>query len=303
MNVQTDLAPRHLYMSPAECQRFYRVPYQFREIQIHWWDSPAKGPTHDGIVSYGKRRPEGSVNYIVSGGRITMMVPEEMCAITSQNGNPYGIKLECSPYGTDADYQTIAWMVADIWKRRGRLPLVPHKKYWNTACPGSLDLGRIEREAEQIFKGGSEPMIADADNEYWRWNKLAFQIRGRNFSRDEFRAAAVGRNWLNAMEILSDDGEADRATQAQQVGLVAVNDNWQGQIGNLTNQLGEANKKIGELSNNPTPEDLKKVQETLQACEVNAKTLSDQLAGKDQPTTKKPSAFIELLLKIFRRKK
>ena len=79
-------------------------------------------------------------------------------------------------------------------------------------------------------QGGGIPMINDADNEYWRWNKLFYQIRGRNASRQEFKNAAVGRNWLTAMEILSDDGEADQATHAQNIGQIAVKDNWEGQI-------------------------------------------------------------------------
>jgi len=63
------------------------------------------------------------------------------------------------------------------------------------------------------IKEGDEKMINDADNEYYRWNKLATQIRGRDlFSRQEFRNAAVGRTWLAAMEILSDDKEANVAT-------------------------------------------------------------------------------------------
>src|SRR6187549_561590 len=69
---------------------------------------------------------------------------------------------------------------------------------------------------------GDEPMISDADNEYGRWNKLFYQIRGRNAGRDEFRNAAVGRQWLTAMEILSDNSEADAATHAQEVGQQAL---------------------------------------------------------------------------------
>lgn len=60
----------------------------------------------------------------------------------------------------------------------------------------------------------SLPPIADTDSEFNRWNKLFVQIRGRNASRDEFRAAAVNRTWLAAMEILSDNPEADAATNA-----------------------------------------------------------------------------------------
>lgn len=96
---------------------------------------------------------------------------------------------------------------------------------------------------------GDEPMIADTDNEYARWNKLFIQIRGRGASREEFRAAAVGRNWLNAMEILSDDAEAEQATQDQATGRVARIDNWPGQIYGLIDQ-------VNELAKRPTSEKL-----------------------------------------------
>jgi len=147
---------RSSWFTAAQCQAYYGVPYQFREIQIHWWDDPARKPSHDGVVNYQANKTGGSVNYVASAGRVTFMVPEEHCAFTTQGGNPYGIKIECAPYGTDADYQTIAWLVADIWKRRGYMPLVPHNKYFNTACPGTLDLGRIEREAKAILNGGDD---------------------------------------------------------------------------------------------------------------------------------------------------
>jgi septal ring factor EnvC (AmiA/AmiB activator) len=88
-----------------------------------------------------------------------------------------------------------------------------------------------------VWEGGDEPMITDADNEYGRWNKLFVQIRGRHATRDEFRKHAVGKSWLQAMETLSDDAEADRATKAQEVGAVAVRDNWEGQIKSLNDEV------------------------------------------------------------------
>lgn len=86
----------------------------------------------------------------------------------------------------------------------------------------------------KISNQGDEGVITDADNEYGRWNKLFYQIRGRAASRQEFQQAAVGQTWLHAMEILSDSTEADAATHNQEVGSAAVKDNWQGQIAALT---------------------------------------------------------------------
>lgn len=84
-----------------------------------------------------------------------------------------------------------------------------------------------------------EEMIQDTDQEYSRWRQLAYQIRGRALSRDEFRQSAVGKTWLNTIEILSDDAEAHIATHAQEVGQVAVRDDWEGQINGLLKQLHE----------------------------------------------------------------
>lgn len=147
---QVDPDHRSSWFSPEQCKQYYGKPYKPIELHIHWWDDPSKKPSHDGVVAYIKKKTGGSVNYVVSAGKVTCMVAEENCALTTQSGNPYGIKLECSPYGTDEDYRTIGQLVADIQRRRGRLPLVPHKRYYNTSCPGTLNLARIQAEADKF---------------------------------------------------------------------------------------------------------------------------------------------------------
>lgn len=78
-------------------------------------------------------------------------------------------------------------------------------------------LSKINVQVGQVI---GEPMIQDADNEYGRWRKLGMQIRGRDLTIAEFRKNAVGMTWLRAMEILSDNKEADVATEAQQWALL-----------------------------------------------------------------------------------
>lgn len=90
-----------------------------------------------------------------------------------------------------------------------------------------------------------EDMIQDKDNEYGRWNKLAVQIRGRDsFSREEFRQAAVGRTWLQAMEILSDDAEADDNARRAKIGGTAIRDNWEKQIHDAVGAAEDRAKSI-----------------------------------------------------------
>lgn len=89
-----------------------------------------------------------------------------------------------------------------------------------------------------------DEMVQDTDNEYGRWRKAFYQIRGRDANRQEFKNAAVGRTWLNALEILSDDPEADSSTNNQEVGKVAIQDNWQGQIYDLQARTAELGKSV-----------------------------------------------------------
>lgn len=95
-------------------------------------------------------------------------------------------------------------------------------------------------DSSQLWDIKGESMIKDADNEFGRWQKVGYQIRGRNLTRDEFRKAAVGKTWLNAIEILSDNVEADSATRWQEVGRIAVKDNWEKQIADLKAKLANA---------------------------------------------------------------
>lgn len=204
---QVDRLHRTSWYSPAQCLSYYKVPYQFREIQIHWWDDPAKKPTHDGIVNYIKNKTGSSVNYVASAGRVTKMVPEENCAITTHSGNPYGIKIECSPYGTDADYQTIAWLIADIWKRRGKLPLKPHRLYWNTTCPGTLDLARMDKEATLILEG--EDMKATAnDLKYLYLGVYAQDTPDDVLAKDPFIGTDLGAATMKVLDYANTKGVA-----------------------------------------------------------------------------------------------
>lgn len=71
----------------------------------------------------------------------------------------------------------------------------------------------------QSTQGGKDMPIPDADNYFNRYNKLMFQVRGRNLSREEFRKNIAGLSDLQAIERISDNPEADNATNAQQWAL------------------------------------------------------------------------------------
>jgi len=135
---------------------------------------------------------------------------------------------------------------------------------------------------------GVTDMIPDQDNYYWRWGQKAAQdIRGRQLSRAEFSKYIAGQTGTRALEILSDDPEADRVREWQNVGKVAVTDNWQGQIYGLIDQVKQRDKLIAEINKKAELTDaLQKKVDALQAEQAQ-----DQATG---------NAIMRFIGKLFR---
>lgn len=255
--IENKPASKNGWFTPAESNAYYRTRYAREGITVHWWGDGTGANNHDNIVNYiASQAQQGnkSVNYVLSDLKITQMVDPDNVAWCSQAGNPTTISVETQPTLGDEGYRKWGWLVNELENRYGRtLTLYPHNHWYNTSCPGSIDLGRIRAEANKWkngdYAGGGVPVIPDADNYYWRYGqKLAMRLRGRELSRDEFRKYIVGQTDLRAIEILSDDPEADRIQQAQDVGVIAVRDNWQGQIQAASQAKVELQKTIDELT-------------------------------------------------------
>jgi len=142
-----------------------------------------------------------------------------------------------------------------------------------------------------LFKGGSE-VVQNADNYYWRYGvKLAEQIRGRQLSREEFNKYLAGQTDLRAIEILSDDPEADRALEAQKLGQLAIKDDWQGQIYRLIAQ-------VNELNTRPTKAQLEALQAQVKEMGANidnANKKAENALKELEETKAKQTADTELL--------
>lgn len=100
----------------------------------------------------------------------------------------------------------------------------------------------------QVLTPKGDDMIPDQDNYFNRWSDLFIRIRGRAPSRDEFKANAVGLTWLKAIEILSDGQEAADAEHAQEVGQLAIKDQWDQQIYSLQAQLKDTTDKLSQVA-------------------------------------------------------
>lgn len=142
----------------------------------------------------------------------------------------------------------------------------------------------------QTTQGGDMP-IPDADNYYWRYGqKLAERLRGRQLSREEFRKNIVGVTDLRAVEILSDDPEADRAQEAQNLGFVAIRDNWEGQINGLQAQIAELNKRPTQDQLDALNKQVADLNASVQAAHDEiAKTKAELKQSTDQAETDKAS--------------
>ena len=44
---------------------------------------------------------------------------------------------------TDAQYLTLVYCIKDIYKRHGELPVYGHKNFYNTGCPGILNIDKV----------------------------------------------------------------------------------------------------------------------------------------------------------------
>lgn len=119
-----------------------------KEIIIHWWDDPAKKPTLNGVVAHFQNPAvKVAAHYVVSDDTVVQMCEETDRAWHARAANSFGIGIEVDPNVPGNTYKTLGELVRGIRSRRGNIPLKPHKLYATTVCPGTIDLARIDREA------------------------------------------------------------------------------------------------------------------------------------------------------------
>lgn len=125
-------------------------------IIIHHWGQD--GQTHDGVVSWLTNREAGtSAHYVASAGRVTCLVDPIDSAWHAGNwpSNYANVGIECRPEMSADDFETVAEVVAWLWKRFSRIPLSGHRDHVQTACPGRWypQLGALAARAEEILSG------------------------------------------------------------------------------------------------------------------------------------------------------
>lgn len=160
--IEIRLASKNGWHTPAEAKSYYGR-YARDGITVHWWGAPASNPdsAHDKIVNYilGKAQAgTGSVNYVASNNKITLLVNPDNVAWASQTGNPTTVSIEFSPNLNDEGYKKAGWLISELEGRYNKgLRLYPHNHWFATQCPGSLDLNRMRAEADKWKRGDYAP--------------------------------------------------------------------------------------------------------------------------------------------------
>lgn len=177
--IETKLASKKGWHTPAEARAYYGK-YARNGITVHWWNSPSavKDSDHDNIVNYIRGKASagtGSVNYVLSNKKITLLVQPENVAWASQAGNPTTISVEFSPHLNAEGYKKAGWLIYQLEKRFGKkLALYKHSQWFKTACPGTLDLNRMRREADKWRAGGYNPKpVPKPTVPKLKWSKLS----------------------------------------------------------------------------------------------------------------------------------
>ncbi len=157
--IEQRICSKNGWHTPAEARSYYGR-YDRSGICIHHWALNGAG-NHDNIVNYFLGQAQAgnkSVNYVVSDNKITLMVSPDNVNWAQQGGNPTQIGIEHQSDLGDEGYKKSGWLVWQLEGRYGRrLELSPHSRWYQTACPANINIGRIRAEADKWATGGYLP--------------------------------------------------------------------------------------------------------------------------------------------------
>ena len=134
------------YTPKNRVQATWGRPRTIEAIAIHWWGDPNTGPTYEGVISVlcnPNRRASAHFVATGTGRRVACLVDLNNASWATNSANPYTISIECDPRARDEDYDVVAELIAKIRSVYGNIPLVPHRQFIATACPGNYDLNRL----------------------------------------------------------------------------------------------------------------------------------------------------------------
>lgn len=144
-------------------------------IVVHHWGED--GQNFDNICGWlcNPNQPsghKGSAHYVVEENKVACLIAPGLRAwhVASNDYqqvmqgiydiNSHTIGIECRPECTQGDLETLAQLIADLWKDYGKIPIYYHKQFMSTACAGRyiefIENGWLEQRAEFYYNGGIE---------------------------------------------------------------------------------------------------------------------------------------------------
>ncbi len=130
------------------------------KIVIHHWGSDES--TFAGTIRWLMNpASEVSAHFVAEAGRIACLVNWNDAAwhAGDREENLRSIGIECHPRCSAEDRATVAELIAVLWHKYGKLPLVGHQDVVSTGCPGRWyeRLEELTAMAEVIYSGQSVP--------------------------------------------------------------------------------------------------------------------------------------------------
>lgn len=143
------------YTPANQVQAGWGRPRTIEVEAIHWWGDPNTNPSFEGVIAtLCNPSRQASAHFVATGTgrRVACLVDLENASWATGPANPFSISIECDPRCRDEDYDVVAELIAELRAIYGNLPLVPHRQYMQTACPGNYDLNRLDAIAKEKIK-------------------------------------------------------------------------------------------------------------------------------------------------------
>lgn len=204
-----------------------RFGNQVEYIIVHW----IVGTLASADAVFANPNTDVSAHYAVGNGEIHQYVKESNTAWhagnQTANRKSIGIEHQGGPNIpiTDAVYNTSADLIADICRRYGkRFPLRAHREFVATACPGTLDLNKLNRLVDQRLNTNQQgdDMITANDRDPIR--VISSEVKGWDFDAvhkgtwDAREVSAwTGRQWHDFIMQGWNEGAAFRTARNQKM--------------------------------------------------------------------------------------
>lgn len=242
-----------------------RFGNQIEFIVCHW----IVGTLASADAVFANPNSDVSAHYAVGNGEIHQYVKESNTAWhagnQTANRKSIGIEHQGSPTMpiTDAVYNTSADLIADICRRYGkRFPLRRHSEFVATACPGTLDLNKLNRLVDERLN--NKGVVMDTQDGQWLY-QVALKRPAENTS-----AGSAGQwNGLKPAEAMR-----RISTTPEYAALDAKLKGYD-----------ELTKQVSELSARPTKAELDAVVTNLKLSEAKVSELEKQVIAEQANET------------------